>query len=165
MRFGGENTQRGLTSSDALVRRRVPRRTSRSVDEEPCALPEAALSAEEEEDQNKAAGEKARRSATHDDERPATAEALHNVQTEEGAAKVDGAEDDLRDEGVDGADGLEDGRAIWGRGAEKASAMCVKLAGPSSITTHSRRSSSKREQKKSQHNAGRMQGRRGRDQP
>jgi hypothetical protein len=48
MRFGRENTQRRLTSSDALVRRRVLRCSGRSVDEEPCTLPQAALSAGEE---------------------------------------------------------------------------------------------------------------------
>ena len=69
--------------------------------------------------------------ATYDNEGDAATETLHDVETKESAAKavrergvsdsgrlrggsdaLDGAEDDLRNEGVDVADGLEDSRSV-----------------------------------------------------
>lgn len=45
------------------------------------------------------------------DERLAASVVLHDVETDEGGAKIDGVENDLRDEGVD-VDGGEDGGSV-----------------------------------------------------
>jgi hypothetical protein len=72
-----------------LVLRRILRGPDRRKDEQPSALPQTA-----------------------DDKRPAAAKVLHNVEAAECADEVDRAEDDLGDEAVGDADGLEDRSAI-----------------------------------------------------
>lgn len=80
---------RGRTFADALIISRVLGSTGRSEDEEPCRLPD-----------------------TTNDQGHTTTELLHNVQTTEGAPKVNGAKDDLGDEGILNTNGLEDGSTV-----------------------------------------------------
>ena len=75
--------------ANALVADGILRGTGSGEDEEPCGLPHTAQ-----------------------DERPPPAEMLHNVDAAECAAEVNTTENDLGDEGVRDADGLEDRRAV-----------------------------------------------------
>jgi hypothetical protein len=75
--------------ADRRVRGRVLRRPDRGKDEQPDRLPQAT-----------------------NNERPTTAKALHNVETTKCGHEVDGAEDELGDEGVGNTDGFENGGTV-----------------------------------------------------